>query len=211
MVMKTITIEKNIYDFNELSETAKENARRLYLEFFHENYMFSDMLKEDIAYTFEKSDMNAEYSLSSCQGDGLNVYGNLDIRDAVKIYEIRAKAENLEITKKEYRFLEWLKKQTDIIIKLDANGRYTYFTDKTEDIIYYITFDMENNYYRGIPYDFIEKFAKVVNEYLEIYCKKWEETGYEFFYSTEGIDEEIVEIFEANGYRGFEENGEPVY
>ena len=32
-----------------------------------------------------------------------------------------------------------------------------------------------------------------------------------YFYETEGIDEEIIDMWEANEYEGFSEDGKPIY
>ncbi len=75
------TREYKVYQFKELSEEAKENAIRIWYE--SEDYPFlSDDLTESCKTLLEgnkiqyNNDLNLGYSLSCCQGDGLNFTGN---------------------------------------------------------------------------------------------------------------------------------------
>ena len=208
--MKEITRIEKVYDFNELSESAKDNARLRYIENFRDADCFSDMIDDDMNRVFPNSKLETEFSLSCCQGDGLNVYGMFSIKDVVKLYREEIRNKKDRISRKENRFLSFLETM-DFDVKLENNKmHYTYFTDKTEDIRYFIEFELENRWYRGIPYDFIHKISEVVNDGLKDFCKTWEDEGYSYFYEVDD-DEEIMDCWEANGYEGWSEDGEPVY
>lgn len=206
--MKEITRIEKVYDFDELSESAKENARRNYLENFHEVFMFSEDCQEILKTDFPHSDLKVEYSLSYCQGDGLNVYGEIAIQDAILFVTENKEECNKVFTRKERRFLSWLVNQHITAINR-SNSHYNYYTSKAEDIRYYIELELEGNYYRDIPYETINKFANLFDDYFKKYCKNLEDDGYNWFYEVE--DAEIKEVWDANEYLGFTENGTPVY
>lgn len=206
MKVREYTVREEIYSFNELSESAKENARQKYLESFREGYMFSEWIEYDLHEFFPKSDLKVEYSLNYCQGDGLNVYGIFHISDVCEYVRLSKGYETL--SKKEKRFLNFLGKR-DFTIKCSSNCRYTYYTSKVSDIQWNIEYDLESEYFSNIPYDTIEKIAKIFDDRLQEYCGIQEKEGYDFFYTAD--DDEIVEIWEANQYEGFTKDGDPVY
>lgn len=79
----------NSYSFNELSEAAKNKAIEQHYE--NEDYFFlsedlNEYLKELLKqYGYKYSDINLNYSLSNCQGDGVNFTGELEINCPNKI------------------------------------------------------------------------------------------------------------------------------
>lgn len=206
--MKEITRIEKVYDFNELSDTAKENARMKYRENFRESYMFTEICEEKMKEDFPNSKLEVQYSLSYCQGDGLNVYGNFAISDIIRFVKEKYEDYNELFNKQEKRFADYLEKQ-DIEITNRCNNHYSYYISKADDIRYYVELEMEGNYYRDIPYNTIECIANMFNDCFKKYCKEMEDDGYSFFYEVE--DEEIIETWEANEYLGFTESGEPVY
>lgn len=207
MKVREYVVKEEIYSFEELSESAKENARQKYLEAFRESYMFSEMLKEDLQEIFPNSNLQVEYSLSCCQGDGLNVYGDFAISDICEYVRLSKGYESL--SKQEKRFLNFLEKR-DFEVKCGSYNRYTYYVNKAIDVQDYICEDLENDYFRSIPYATIEKIAKIFDDRLEEYCRLQEKEGYDFFYEVED-DEEIIDIWEANEYEGWDVNGNPIY
>lgn len=207
--MKEITRIEKVYDFNELSESAKDNAKCRYLENFREPYIFTEICEEQLREIFPKSNLNVQYSLSYCQGDGLNVYGIFALSDIISFIKNRYQHYNEKFTKKEKRFIDFLEKQNCISIKTNENNHYCYYTDKAEDVRYYIEYEMENDYFRDIPYSTIQVISEVFDDCFGNYCKGLEEEGYNYFYEVD--EEEINDMWEANEYLGWTEEGEPVY
>ena len=83
--MKEITRIEKIYDFDELSDNAKETARREYLDHFRDADDYSTFCIDDLANNhFPNSDLEVQFSLSSCQGDGFNIYGKMKLSDAIE-------------------------------------------------------------------------------------------------------------------------------
>ena len=207
--MKEITRIEKICDFNELSESAKDNARCRYLENFHEADMFTDMCEDRIKEDFPNSNLEVQYSLSSCQGDGLNIYGQFAISDIIKFIRTHYEQYDCILNYKQKRFMNYLEKQEDITIENKSNTHYCYYTDKANDVSYYIEYDFENNYFRDIPYDTIQIIANMFDVCFKKYCKVLEEEGYSYFYEVD--DDEIIDVWEANEYLGWTKEGEPVY
>lgn len=81
--MRLVNVTYKIYEFSELSEDVKTKVKEWYLNNFYQNEEFSDMCKEELSHRFPKSDLKVQYSLSYCQGDGLNVYGTLNLKDVL--------------------------------------------------------------------------------------------------------------------------------
>lgn len=82
--MKTLNKKITVYEFEELSSGAKDNAKNCYLDAY--NYEIEDSYIYDIESglnaTFPNSDLGYEYSLGYCQGDGFNLFGKLSLEDA---------------------------------------------------------------------------------------------------------------------------------
>lgn len=208
MFVREYTVREEIYSFNELSESAKENARRKFLEYFRQEdeFEFSDCVRCDLSELFPSSDVEVEFSLNYCQGDGLNVFGSFHISDIVNYVLLSEKAEKL--TKQEKRFLRFLS-TLDFFVKCKSNNRYSYYTHKVADIQWYIENELEGNYFRSIPYETIERVARIFDDRLEDFCSLQEEEGYKYFYEVK--DDDIVGTWEVNEYLGFDKNGNPIY
>lgn len=80
--MKKVTL--NIYEFEELSEKARDRAKKACLEhaFYDLQKGYENAIKWGLERTFPNSNLRFQYSLSYSQGDGFNLYGSLNIIDA---------------------------------------------------------------------------------------------------------------------------------
>ncbi len=189
--MKTI----QVYNFNELSQTAKETAinnfrgeGEVFLDFFN------DDCKEIINQRGFRGNIKLQYSLSNCQGDGLSF--GCEWFDSEKLHEI---------------FVEVLgsgkDKTIDAIINecsfslIGNNGRYCYAHENDLDFCF-----TDNIYAPNIE----EVVGKVKEKLTEIYlnlCSELEKIGYdeiEYQYSDEYIANELIEReyeFLENGKR----------
>lgn len=202
--MKTIIIEKKIYSFNELSKDAKEKARREYLDNYRDTQWFSEDCEYRIKELFPNSELEVEYSLSYCQGDGFNIYGKMKLKDAID-YVMK----NSDKLNENSRFYLWLSKQ-GYTLYLPQNGRYGYCCVTHENYSYLILDDMEQDGYTS-NYENHEKMVSVFDEVFKDLigklCKEFEENGYDYFYNTETIDDEINDMLENESFEGFEEDG----
>lgn len=197
--MRTVSINYDVYKYQELSEQAKKQAKEWYLE-----TKDADWFKEDcdmwLSETFSNSKLEVQFSLSFCQGDGLNIYGNVDYND---IYAVIVKG-STKFTEKEKKYIAWFIKEFASDYKMIQNPRYGYcyscMWNFTENIIE----DMECNNIRGIKYDVLEKFNETVKEYFENLCSNLEKDGYAYFYDVE--EDEMIDMCEANEWE-FTEDG----
>lgn len=185
---KTITRAYEVYEYKELCEAAKEKVKQWYLE-GQEACIFTDMCKEDLKNLFPNSELEVEYSLSYCQGDGFNIYGKIYLDEVLeKIAE--------HFTAKELKFFEWAFNRYGSAYKMEANRHYCYCICSQNDFAEDILSDMEYEQMRGIPTATLEKFSKLVGEYLDSLCGDFEKSGYDYFY--EVSDEDLREACEAN-------------
>ena len=83
--MKTIKRKYNTYDFSELNESAKERVRQWYLDDDMRSSDWENEIEQDLMIMFPNSDLHIQFSLNSCQGDGVNIYGNLFRRILLKL------------------------------------------------------------------------------------------------------------------------------
>jgi hypothetical protein len=182
--MVTITKKINLYEYNELEEKAKERAKEKFLEARCEidNDIFLENAMEIVGNYFQFIDgLEIQYSLSSCQGDGVNIYGKFDLR-------------NVE-------GFEWLKSEVDSF-ELAENRRYYYSlksqteAETVDEIITEFEYASGNEVADWQVME-IRKMVETVFEKLKKAEKEIENYGYRFFY--EVSDEEMKEDSEANG------------
>lgn len=83
--MKTIKRKYNTYDFSELNESAKERARQWYLDDDMRSSDWENEIEQDLMTMFPNSDLHIQFSLNSCQGDGVNIYGELAPEELAKV------------------------------------------------------------------------------------------------------------------------------
>ena len=194
---KTITRAYTVYEYKELNAEAKEKVREWYLK-GREAYIFTDMCVENLKSMFPNSELEVEYSLNYCQGDGFNIYGTIYLDEVLeKIAD--------KFTAKELKFFEWAFNRYGRTFKMESNRHYCYCICSGNDFSEDILCDMEDDQMRGIPTETLEKFSKLVGEYLDGMCRDFEEEGYAYFY--EVSDEDLREICEDNDWT-FTEDGE---
>ena len=168
--MKNITI--TTYDYNELTEKAKTRAYNTIYEFLIDfvNDCFYEDTKDELCDRFCNSILDLQYDFSSCQGSGLNIYGDFDLRDYLPHYQASEKIKHTIAfytdTLKNYNCFDALN------IKLSKNNRYTYsrkFIDikDAEEIAEEIAEELKNNYIKNIKIDILVDFKKSAYEYIE--------------------------------------------
>lgn len=181
--MRTVTITKTYYEFRELSEGIKEKA----LEHIREWYLnsrsaddFADFVLENLkeAYGFVESELNVQFSLASCQGDGLNIYGKLHLSEA---YEHVKE----QFTVKEQKFLVWALTGYKPVYDMRENRYYDYCIADQYDFCSGLIDAMECDNTRGIQYDTLAKFEKAIQKLFTGLCSNFEEDGYSFFYEVD--------------------------
>ena len=168
--MKNITI--TAYDYNELTEQAKTKAYNTIYEAIIDcaNDCFYDDTKYELNNRFCNSILDLQYDFSSCQGSGLNIYGNFDLRDYLPYYQASEKIKRTIAfyidTLKNYNCFDALN------IKLSENNKYAYsrkFIDikDAEEIAEEIAEELKNNYIKNIKINILVDFIKSAYQYIE--------------------------------------------
>ena len=195
--MRTMTVEYNIYKYNELSEEAKEAVKEWYLE-NQEPYFFTDMCKEDLYNLFGKNNLDVQYSLASCQGDGLNIYGKINAKDIINCLNNHnggAEFKEFEdmLTEDEKKIILAYAEDCGEV-KLPMNNRYCYSLADYIDIVEDWIWELDNANYTNINEEALKKFEKLVREMFGKLCRTYEKWGYDYFYeiSEEDLEEACV-------------------
>ena len=195
-------IEKSIpvYTFEELSDSAKKRAKNNFLCCSDWRcHDFQDLCKCMIKENFPNSDLNFEFSLNSCQGDGFNIYGNLAYSDIMG--KIKYNFTEKEIKTLNFCFLTfygWTPygniPLSEYSFTLTENNHYFYCNCDENDFYDNVIDDMEYNGMRDIPERLLWKFGKIASDYIHNYCSKLADYGYDYLYNIS--DEEYGEISE---------------
>lgn len=198
--MRAAIREYRVYTFAELSESAKEKVRQWYLE-GQEAYIFQDDCEMWLGELFPNSELKVQFDLGYSQGDGLNVYGIINLND---MYNQIQKRKPGIFTEKERKSLEWYLKEYGTDVKLKENWRYSYCIADSYDFTENIIDDMEYGCIRDINYTALEKFNEAARDVLGDICGDLEKSGYEYFYEVD--DDTLADWCEINEYE-FTENG----
>lgn len=117
---KTVTREYTVYEYKELNAEAKEAVKEWYLNGQSElSFIFTEDCLNHLKGLFPNSELEVEYSLSYCQGDGFNIYGKIYLDEVLeKIAD--------KFTAKELKFFEWVFNRYGSTYTMEANHRYCY-------------------------------------------------------------------------------------
>lgn len=202
------TVTTTYYEYDELSDSAKEKVKQWYLDTYRWTEDFSYDVKCDLENLFGKNDLKVEYSLNYSQGDGLNVYGKIDAKAILDCLEKHnggtqfEKYENVLTDAEKQTILEYQK--WCHLIELPSNDRrYCYCMADMVDLASNWAWDLDGMVV-DIDTDLLYKFENLVIDMFTGLCKTYKEWGYEFFY--EVSDEEMCENCEANEWE-FDEDG----
>ena len=207
--MEIIIREYKVYNFSELSEDAKEKVKQWYLDDDFRPCEFENIYTEDLRYLFNNSDLKLQFSLSYCQGDGLNIYGKLDLMDVfTAIRDTEHSGDLFEqykdlFSEHEQRTIEAYMEVCGREVELPYNRHYCYCIDDRVDFADDWIESLEYCRYKNIQIDTIRKMEKLVGRMFENLSATYEKYGYDYFYNAD--DEVVNEEYEANGWRFLED------
>lgn len=198
---------ETLYEYSELSESAKDKVRKDELDDQLILGIRDEILQDDYRYMwlerhFPNSDLKVEYSLASCQGDGVNVYGEFDFDDLIKYCKY---IDELKGFSKEE--IDWLRENINSYssIRVDQNRRYSYCVVQAKD---YFSCDWE--YDLGLflclteeQTDLLYKLSTVFYYAIRKLCKDMENYGYDFLYDIS--DEEMKDTAEVYEWLYYED------
>lgn len=209
--MHTITTTTNIYKYGELNADAQDKVKQWYLDNFREPDIFSNMVAEDLEMIFGKNDLDVEYSLNYCQGDGLNIYGCIHVNQILDTVE---KNEN-GITLLD-DFNKMLSKQDKEIIRKYANHyhmvhvpenntRYSYCVADQVDYAGECETELKYDGIENINTTALDNFNDALIHFFNELCDMYEEWGYDYFYNVD--DDYLSNECDDNSWE-FTEDGE---
>lgn len=155
--------EFNVYKFAELSQAAKEKVRDWYLE-GQESCIFTEDCMMRLKELFPNSDLEVQYSLGYCQGDGFNIYGEIRLDELLEKI-----AENF--TEKEMKFFKWAFSKYDTTFKMASNNHYCYCICSRNDFMENIFYEMDNWYFRNIPEKQWKNSTNLLENILTIFAR----------------------------------------
>lgn len=130
--MEVVTREYKIYNFSELSEDAKDKAKQWYLDDDFRPSEFTEIYEQDLRNIFPDSELKLQYSLNYCQGDGLNIYGELNVSNVLNLPKSHFCGDEFNdlieyFTEKELRTISRYSSECGTDIKLPMNNHYNYY------------------------------------------------------------------------------------
>lgn len=204
--MRNVAVEYKVYKYNELNDEAKEKVRQWYLD-GQEPFIFTEDCKMDLENLFGKNNLEVQYSLSYCQGDGFNIYGKIDAENIFSCLERHnggtqlARFEDMLTEKEKKTILHY----ADVCgaVNLPINRHYCYSMADYIDIADDWETDLVYADYRDIKFDVLKKFETLVKGIFNTLCGSYEKWGYQYFY--EISEEDLEEMCESNGYEFLED------
>lgn len=197
--MKTYTC--TAYEYPELSEEAKEKVKEWYLSDPERAIDFRDMILVDLNDYLNPYEINVQFSLSSCQGDGVNIYGRIPV-EAIK------DAPNNEFfpwagrvfwptayTEKEWRTLIHYSHVAHCI-HIPTNPRYCFPMSSSIDLAEEWLESLQAEGYKNINVALIQRFDRDIKSWHRDLCRYYETMGYDYLYNVD--DDELTEVCQSN-------------
>lgn len=201
--MRIVTVDYEVYKYDELSDDAKQNVKDWYLSDNDRCYWFEDDVKEHMRCVFGANHgLDIQFGLGYSQGDGVNIYGTFSpqiVFNAIdNAPELLAKYKDKLTDNDKAILLEYADVYGDITIPYNRHYYYCKAVDCAwEGADYY--YDTEMNDYDWLAHGFLSMVSGV----FETLCKHYEDWGYKFFYEISNDD--MSDICEANGWEFYED------
>lgn len=217
MRTETVTITTTYYEYDELSDSAKQNVKEWYLNCYRWPEEFSWEVKQDLENLFGKENgLDIEYQLNYGQGDGFNIYGTID---AKKILDFMGSDVAGELS---LRYADALTEDEKNVIRgycdydsgyypecygkiIIPSNPHSYNNCRADSIDIADSWVTELDYYDvDVDFDLLKKFEDAVIDLFTELCIMYEKWGYEFFY--EVSDDDMMDSCFANEWE-FDEDG----
>jgi hypothetical protein len=189
--MRTITVEKTIYKFNELSDKAKEYAISEYdhdYDWFDSTYEWYVEKAEEIGYCTSAKEM--QFSGFWSQGDGASIAGTFNVENWLKLNKLGNK----------YRALLMAAKEYDLEVHIRQSGNYVHSRTLCAN---YDTYYLDDKPYKQL----VEVASQMLDQAITLSDDMYETLEKEYEYITS--EEYFSELADANDYE-FTEDGELV-
>ena len=187
--MRNINI--SVYKFNELSKDARDKVIQRYQDELADllNQYLEDIMKRELNNYTDNLDFILDYSLNSCQGDGVSFTGSAESKE--ELFKLASLVYDNKIPKNILRLINW-----DIIYKIDFVRSNYHYVHK-----YSVQINIIDNYNTNKDYCHINRaiteFEKAINKWYSQVCDTMEKFGYD---TTENLysDGNIKSYIEEN-------------
>lgn len=163
--------------------------------------------ESDIGCVFPNSDLNVQWALNSCQGDGVNIYGSVNLDDILTLPG-SGRAPEFDwsqgyLSEKEIRTIRSYMAAYKDSVDIPMNKSYAYCIADRIDLAEDFRYELEDMGFRDIKIEVLEKAEKLVKQIFHQLCMQFEKAGYKHLY--EISDEEMEENCNANEYYFYED------
>ena len=165
----------NVYSYSELSDEAKKKAKEDYLNDYCRSEALTNIYMEDLKNIFPNSDLKIQWSLNGCQGDGINIYGNLNINDIFNLPNVTdMKWIGDELTEKEIRTMKFYMSeyQEDTILPMNRRYYYCYINHIDFSADFYSA--LEDIGIRNINSNVLCKIEGIIRKVIKELCNRYE-------------------------------------
>lgn len=205
--MKVVTRKYKVYKYSELGEAAKEKVKEWYLDDDARPQMLTETFKESLSAHFPDSNLNVQWSLSNCQGDGVNIYGTVNIDNLFAFLTDENSGYKDRLTDDEICRLREIDSICGIEIDLPVNRHYCYsmanYLEFAEDTYENVKDYCDADYDIDGAEVLLKKFESVVKNVFKQMSSDFEMSGYRYLYEID--DEEVQESCEANEWMFLED------
>ncbi len=180
----------NSFTFDQLDDSAKENARQWYINQYDYLECFQEDIENDLREKFPDSNLKISLSWLCCQGDGVNIHGRIYLEDFLPFWDA---------SEKEKRTMRFYLSKGLYCYDFSGHTRYSYsckFMDidaldgTVDDFMHYLP-DL-----RGINAELIKRFYSDMFDYFDEYDSVIYNDLYDYIYNPN--DDEISDFFGAN-------------
>lgn len=196
-----------IYEYNELDEDGRDRVK----EWFYNSGITNDCFSYEVAAEMEMfgdHDLEYQYSLSSCQGDGFNIYGTVTVDNILECMKnwptvletLQLDGKVFQYTDKEWGALKFYESCLYDMPELPYNHRYSYCTSEWTDFATDWIWDLrEYHNIGGIRKSLIKRYERDIATFFGRLCRYYEERGYKQIYEPD--DEWVADMCEANEWK----------
>lgn len=177
--MRKVLIEKEVFKFEELSKESQNKVISNKMEWQQDNFEMD--VENFLADNFPNSELKYQYSLNSCQSDGFNFYGKIDVKDIVK--NIFISPSDIELLEEIEPYLNFEKKENKHYCYSMTFSDYFNIDNILSNIEYDYNVDSELFNYSFKIYEIV--LNKILNRLREFFNKEeknFENLGYDIIY-----------------------------
>jgi len=202
-------LETKVYEFLELSKESKQKALDKQIEYLQQDEELSSFIKDDMTfyakaeYDIDLEDLDLEFSLSNCQGDGVAFYGNLSSKNMLKII---LKHRNKDMDLFDWEVIDLLERFPEIRLDITRNVNGNHYSHQHTMNVCLDMEDMESYTYELLEklQEYTTSLEESFSSLVKVMSLDFANNGYE---SSEAYCSEsnAKEMIDANEYEFYED------